>query len=31
MIGIHMEGGSEQDAMFDVLFDDEFLGGLTLG
>jgi len=31
IIGIHLADGSEQDTMFDVLFDDEFLGGLTLG
>ncbi|XP_076824153.1 5'-3' exoribonuclease 1-like isoform X3 [Clavelina lepadiformis] len=31
IIGIHSKGGSEQEMLIDVVFDDEFLGGLTLG
>nr|XP_018671298.1 5'-3' exoribonuclease 1 isoform X4 [Ciona intestinalis] len=31
IIGIHTRGSSEQGVVFDVMFDDEFMGGLTLG
>nr|CAB3267808.1 5'-3' exoribonuclease 1 [Phallusia mammillata] len=31
IVGIHSQSKNEKDLMFDVLFDEEFLGGLTLG
>uniref|UniRef100_H2ZAS5 5'-3' exoribonuclease 1 n=2 Tax=Chordata TaxID=7711 RepID=H2ZAS5_CIOSA len=31
VIGIHTRGNTEQEMIFDVLFDDEFMGGMTLG